>query len=197
MAQIGRPGMSCSQKAELWRRWKEGESLSDISRALAKNPGSIHGVLALRGGIAPQVRTRAARALTREQREEISRGLVADLTLRAISVRIGVSPSTTGREVSRNGGRTRYRAEAGENAHSSKVGGQSDATSRDAPECAVWLLQKLQRTGLPSRFLAGSVGGFRPKKRCTSLTRPSIGVSSYKHAACSKRSSSPTFAAEE
>ncbi len=114
MAQIGRPGMSGSQKAELWRRWKEGESLSDISRALAKNPGSIHGVLALRGGIAPQVRTRAARALTREQREEISRGLVVDLTLRAISVRIGVSPSTTGREVSRNGGRGRYRAEAAE-----------------------------------------------------------------------------------
>src|SRR5450432_739191 len=114
MAQIGRPGMSGSQKAELWRRWKKGESLSDISRALAKNPGSIHGVLALRGGIAPQVRRRAARALTREQREEISRGLVADLTLRAISVRIGVAPSTTGREVSRNGGRVRYRAEAGE-----------------------------------------------------------------------------------
>jgi IS30 family transposase len=114
MAQRGRPGMSGTQKAELWRRWKEGESLSDISRALAKNPGSIHGVLALRGGIAPPVRKRSARALTRGQREEISRGLVADLTLRAISAQISVSPSTTGREVSRNGGRSRHRAEAAE-----------------------------------------------------------------------------------
>ena len=105
MARIGRPGMSGQQKAELWRRWKAGESLSDISRALAKNPGSIHGVLASRGGLAPQERRRSARALTRGQREEISRGLVSGLTLRGISAGVGVSPSTISREVHRNGGR--------------------------------------------------------------------------------------------
>ena len=114
MAQLGRPGMSGEQKAELWRRWKKGESLSDISRVLAKNPGSIHGVLASGGGIAPQVRRRSARALTCGQREEISRGLVAGLTFRAISAAIGVSASTTSREVRRNGGRRRYRAERAE-----------------------------------------------------------------------------------
>jgi IS30 family transposase len=106
--------MSGQQKAELWRRWKEGESLSDISRGLAKNPGSVHGVLASSGGIAPQARRRSARALTFGQREEISRGLVGGLTLRVISAAIGVSASTTGREVRRNGGRTRYRAERAE-----------------------------------------------------------------------------------
>jgi IS30 family transposase len=114
MAQIGRPGMSGQQKAELWRRWREGESLSDISRALAKNPGSIHGVLASSGGLAPQERRRSARALTRGQREEISRGLVTGLTLRGISAGVGVSPSTITREVHRNGGRIRYRAERAE-----------------------------------------------------------------------------------
>jgi IS30 family transposase len=106
--------MSGQQKAELWRRWKEGESLSDISRALAKNPGSIHSVLASHGGIVPQARRRSCRALTCGQREEISRGLVGGLTLRAISVAIGVAPSTTSREVHRNGGRIRYRAERAE-----------------------------------------------------------------------------------
>jgi IS30 family transposase len=110
MAQLGRPGLSALQKAELWRRWRDGESLSDISRALAKNPGSIHGVLASNGGIMPRARKRAAGALTREQREEVSRGLAENLTLRAISAHIGVSPSTTGREVARNGGRAQYRA---------------------------------------------------------------------------------------
>ena len=34
MARLGRPGLSATQKAELWRRWKKGESLSDIGRAL-------------------------------------------------------------------------------------------------------------------------------------------------------------------
>ncbi len=53
MTQMGRPGMSAQEKAELWRRWKHGESLSDIARVLKKGGGSIFGVLRLQGGIAP------------------------------------------------------------------------------------------------------------------------------------------------
>jgi len=63
MARFGRPGFSSLQKAELWERWKRGDSISDISRALAKNPGSIHGVLHGRVGIAPAERKRAAASL--------------------------------------------------------------------------------------------------------------------------------------
>jgi hypothetical protein len=50
MAQLGRPGLSWKEKAELWKRWKQGESLSDIARALNKGGGSIFGLLRLRGG---------------------------------------------------------------------------------------------------------------------------------------------------
>ena len=32
MARMGRPGMSRAQKRDLWRRWKGGQSLSDIAR---------------------------------------------------------------------------------------------------------------------------------------------------------------------
>ena len=46
MARMGRPGMSRAQKRDLWRRWKGGQSLSDIARFFDKNPGSIFGVLA-------------------------------------------------------------------------------------------------------------------------------------------------------
>src|SRR4030066_304407 len=35
-----RSGLSASQKAELWQRWKAGQSLSDIGRALGKHAGS-------------------------------------------------------------------------------------------------------------------------------------------------------------
>ena len=74
MAQLGRPGLSAAQKQELWDRWKSGESLSDIGRALGKHAGSIHGVIAAHGGITPVPRTRAGIGLTLMEREEISRG---------------------------------------------------------------------------------------------------------------------------
>lgn len=117
MAQLGRPGLPPQEKAELWRRWKRGESLSDIARALKKGGGSIFGVLRLCGGIAPAVRQRSRLALSCEDREEISRGLAAGLSLRAIAASIRRAPSTVSREISRNGGEARYRAgEAEENA---------------------------------------------------------------------------------
>jgi IS30 family transposase len=102
--------MSYKEKAELWRRWKAGESLSDISRALAKNPGSVHGVLASNGGIISRAANRSPRVLSSSQREEISRGLADEETLSSIARRIGRAPSTVSREVQRNGGRTAYRA---------------------------------------------------------------------------------------
>lgn len=111
MAQMGRPGMSPQEKAELWKRWKQGESLSDIARALSKGGGSIFGVLRLRGGIAPVPCKRSRLALTRADREEISRGIAAGQSIRAIAHRIKRSPSTVSREISRNGGDIRYRAD--------------------------------------------------------------------------------------
>jgi IS30 family transposase len=112
MARTGRPGLSAEQKRELWIRWKDGQSLSDIGRALGKHAGSVFGVLQAQGGIAPPLRKRSARALTLGEREEISRGLVAGLSLRQIAVQLGRPPSTISREVGRNGGRKKYRAMA-------------------------------------------------------------------------------------
>ncbi len=97
--------MSAAGKKELWERWKAGESISDISKALKKPPGSIHGMLKAHGGIAPPRRRSSSLALTPTEREEISRGLASGESLRAIAVRLGRTPSTVSREVSRNGGR--------------------------------------------------------------------------------------------
>ncbi len=110
MARIGRPGLSAEQKRELWARWKAGESLSDIGRALGKHAGSVFCVVLAKGGIAPPPRTRSRLSLTSEEREEISRGLAAEWSFHQIANRLGRSPSTISREVCRNGGRRRYRA---------------------------------------------------------------------------------------
>ena len=40
-------------KAEIWRRWKRGESCSEIARTLGKSSNPIDTRLARRGGVAP------------------------------------------------------------------------------------------------------------------------------------------------
>ena len=110
MKRIGRPGLSDTQKDELWQRFSAGETFTAIGRALGKHAGSIFGVVAARGGIAPARRRRALGALTNEERETISRGLAAHDTVRTIAQALGRAPSTVSREITRNGGLGAYRA---------------------------------------------------------------------------------------
>ena len=54
MERIGRPRFTREQKAELWERWKSGESPSDIARALERRTkGGVYRILASTGGIMP------------------------------------------------------------------------------------------------------------------------------------------------
>lgn len=110
MAQMGRPGLSAGQKAELWERWRRGQSLSEIGAAFGKQAASIFVVLAQHGGIYRPPRQRSARALTLTEREEISRGIAAGSSLRGIAAHMRRSPATISRELARNGGRQVYRA---------------------------------------------------------------------------------------
>ncbi|MFD1120660.1 helix-turn-helix domain-containing protein [Sphaerisporangium aureirubrum] len=89
--------MSDAVKEDLWRRWRAGDSISVISRALGKPPGSIFTVLKHHGGIAPAARARRADRLSAADRELISRGLEAGASLRSIAVSIGRPASTVGR----------------------------------------------------------------------------------------------------
>src|SRR5512139_4017834 len=99
------------QRAELWERWKNGQCVSDIARALERrNKSGVYRVLALNGGIAPAPRRRAARALRLAEREEISRGIAAGWSMRRIAQTLGRSPSTVSREIRRNDGLRAYRA---------------------------------------------------------------------------------------
>lgn len=103
-------GFSAEQKADIWRRWKLGESLQEIGRAFHKDHGSIQFMLSRYGGIAPAVRQRSQRTLTLDEREEISRGIASGSSIREIAKGLGRPASTVSREVVRNGGRSVYRA---------------------------------------------------------------------------------------
>ncbi|MDB5840194.1 MAG: family transposase [Herminiimonas sp.] len=115
MARTGRPGLSSQQKKELWSRWKDGQSLSEIGRALGKHAGSVHGVLSANGGIEPRARKVRPGSLTLPEREEISRGLAIGSSVRNIAELVGRAPSTISREIARNGGSNNYRATSAEN----------------------------------------------------------------------------------
>ena len=102
---------TAKQKAELWERWKNGQSVLAISRALERrNKSGVQAIVALHGGIAPAPRRRAVAALRLEDREEISRGIAADQSIRGIARGLLRSPSTVSREIRRNGGSQAYRA---------------------------------------------------------------------------------------
>lgn len=101
---------SVVERRELWDRWKRGESISDIGRALDRAPGTIHDTIRRQGGVAPLERRRSRLALTVSEREEISRGVAAGESARRVAARLGRSPSTVTREIVRHGGRRRYRA---------------------------------------------------------------------------------------
>ncbi len=109
MKQRQRIYYSAAQRSEIWDRWQRGESMSSIGRRFDRQSSSIFSVLSPSGGIRPAERRRSGRSLSLSEREEISRGLVAGRSLRAIAVQLGRAPSTISREVGRGGGRERYR----------------------------------------------------------------------------------------
>ena len=39
------PRLTAAQKAEVWRRWRQGQSLTDIARALGRIPKMVHYVV--------------------------------------------------------------------------------------------------------------------------------------------------------
>ena len=94
----------------MWDRLAKGESVNAIARDLDRSHSALQGVIARSGGIRPRQRKRSLLALTIAEREEISRGIVAGHSLRSIASRLGRAPSTVSRELRRNGGRHRYRA---------------------------------------------------------------------------------------
>jgi IS30 family transposase len=104
--------LSASQQVDMWGRWRAGQSLNEIGRALGKDHVVIHFLLARRGGIAPAARRRSLRTLTLTEREDISRGIACGSSIREIAKGLQRAVSTVSREVARHGGRPLYRASA-------------------------------------------------------------------------------------
>ncbi len=99
-----------TQRALMWDRWQDGDSMHEIARLFDRSHSSIQRILSENGGVRPAGRTRSRLSLSLADREEISRGIVCGHTLRCIAASLGRAPSTVSREIRRNDGRCRYRA---------------------------------------------------------------------------------------
>jgi IS30 family transposase len=126
-----------TQREELWRRYKAGETVLDICRALGQRRGNLYRVLQVAGGIAPLQRSRSPKVLSFGEREEISRGIAAGATFRAIAKGLNRAVSTVSQEVGRHGGRGDYRAAQADRA-------AWDAARRPKP-CLLARNRELQR----------------------------------------------------
>jgi len=105
-----------AEKTRMWERWQQGDSLHTIAHLLDTSHTSVRRHLVPSGGIRPAQRTRSRLALTLSEREEISRGIVAGRSVRAIARTLRRAPSTVSRELQRNGGRAHYRAHQADDA---------------------------------------------------------------------------------
>ena len=62
--------LTAHEKAELWRRWKAGETVATIARAMGRRESTLLARVRKNGGIAPRARYRSRLALTLAEREE-------------------------------------------------------------------------------------------------------------------------------
>jgi IS30 family transposase len=101
---------SLEDRETIWDMREAGVPVKRIARHLGRQNSSLRKFIADAGGTRPTARERSDLRLSLEEREEISRGLAAGDSIRAIGEALGRSPSTVCREVNANGGRKRYRA---------------------------------------------------------------------------------------
>jgi IS30 family transposase len=101
---------SAVERRELWDRWRRGETVGEIGRALGRDHSTVGRVIRQGGGVVPRERRRSRLALSFGEREEISRGVASGASARAIAAGLGRSASTVTRELARHGGRGCYRA---------------------------------------------------------------------------------------
>jgi IS30 family transposase len=143
-----------TDKSLMWDRWQKGDSLHAIAQLFDRSHSSVAGILSRTGGIRPPQRRRSTRALSMAEREDISRGIVAGLSLRTIAATLGRAPSTVSREIRRNGGRQCYRASKANQAAWGRAHRPKTCKLAKHPELARIVAEKLQLQWAP-RQIAG------------------------------------------
>jgi len=169
---------SAKQRAEIWDRWQRGESMNSIGRVFDRQSSSVFSVISPTGGIRPPDRKRRPQSLSLAEREEISRGLVANQSLRSIARKLGRAASTVSREVFRNGGRAVYRATTSDKAAWDKALRPKTCKLACYPELARAVSRKLRRKWSPQQ-IAGWLKRNHPEEIHKTVSHETIYRSLY------------------
>lgn len=143
---------TAAERSEMWDRWQRGESLNAIARAFETSHSAISKNFDRFGGIRPSDRQRSRLALTLAEREEISRGIVSGLSLRMIARQLNRAPSTISREINRNGGLKRYRANRADKAAWDRAHRPKACKLAQSPQLRRIIAAKLKRRWSPDQI---------------------------------------------
>lgn len=107
---------TAAERDQVWEWFEAGVPPQTIAKRMGREKSAVRSFIQRAGGRRPPARANSGRRLCLAEREEISRGLAAGLSFRAIAAGLGRSPSTVSREVNASGGRRHYRALAADRA---------------------------------------------------------------------------------
>src|SRR5687768_15648328 len=158
---------------EIWVRLRAGHAAKPTARQLGLPTSTVRTYLLRCGGIRPEPRRRAPGRLSLTEREEISRGLAAGQSIRAIAAALGRAPSTISREVARNGGPRRYRAARADQAAWTRATRPKACKLASTPVLRDIVEEKLQRRWSPQQ-IAGWLQLTYPKSPEMQVSHESI-----------------------
>ena len=166
---LGPVGFDVEQQALIWAMWRRGDAIREMERTLGETLPRIRRYLRESGGIPPIPRRRRLGHLTLVEREEISRGIAAGLSARAIAGCISRPASTVSREIARNGGRDGYRAVVADVAAFERARRRNQASSRPTRSYGVWSPPSWTAIGHRNRSPSGRDRSLAKTWRCGSL----------------------------
>jgi IS30 family transposase len=147
--------LSPADEDEIWARLRAGHAAKPTARALGWSTSGVRGYLERCGGIRPVPRRRSPVRLSLGEREEISRGLAAGVSLRVIAAGLGRAPSTISREVAAHGGRDRYRAGPADQQAWARARRPQACKLATHPGLSAMVAEKLQQEQWSPRQIAG------------------------------------------
>jgi hypothetical protein len=165
-------GLAVQEQEELWRRWRQGESLRLIARQMGKRGPSIRAFVADRwraaappaacGPIADSGRARGDQPRHRCRRLQ-----------QGIAKRLRRAPSTVSRELARNGGRSRYRAQRADAAANRRAARPKPFKLVTEPQLRAVVEAKLTLRWSPEQIAGWLQMTYPTIQPCASATRPS------------------------
>jgi IS30 family transposase len=164
---------SPADEDEIWSRLRAGHAAKPTARALGLSTGGVRAYLVRCGGIRPVPRRRWSGRLGLAEREEISRGLAAGLSLRAIATGLGRATSTVSREVTAHGGRRRYRAGPADRQSWSRARRPKTCKLASNPALAAVVADKLRHRWSPQQ-IAGWLKTSYPDNQQMQVSHESI-----------------------